>query len=214
MNGKSWIAGAARWVGAALPAGCRRCRGWLTVALAVALAAHAAAAPPQAAAARPGDALKAQMSELENSLPAGLLGMFPSRAFVMLGQPRSTYLEGFGVVVQAEFNLYPMAGLSPFNSRESLEAEMKREEEQKPVRLKALRTRLRELLLEQSVRLTELPDGDSVAIVIHLFNARPLPNIPNQVIVQAKREALLKLKAGGRAPEGAALAQAVSLREF
>ncbi len=141
MNEKFPVAPAARPARFRRPSGGRHCYGWLALALAAALAAQAAAAPPQTAHARPGAALKVQLSEFENSLSSELLGMFPSRAFVILQQPRSTYLEGFGVVIQAEFNLYPMAGISPFNSRESLEAEMKREEVQKPLRLKALRTR-------------------------------------------------------------------------
>jgi DNA-binding response OmpR family regulator len=88
------------------------------------------------------------------------------------------------------------------------------EQEQKPLRLQELRNRLREMLVEQGTALTQLPSEENVAIVIHLFNVRQQANIPGQVVAQARRQALLELTARGAAPERAALARAVSLREF
>jgi hypothetical protein len=175
----------------------------------------AAAPPPQAGASgREFAALKRQMDQFDQRLRDALLKMFEARPFVILEEPKSTYLEGFGVVVHAELNLYPVAMLSPFTSKQALDNEIKLEQEQKPLRLKELRNRLRELLVEQGTALTLLSTEENVAIVIHLFNVRPQANIPGQVVVQAKRQALLELKTRGGAPEPAALARAVSLREF
>jgi hypothetical protein len=188
----------------------------ILAALLIALLGVFAAAPaPQAGApGRDFAALKRQMDQFDQRLQDALLKMFEARPFVILGEPKSTYLEGFGVVVHAELNLYPVAVLSPFTSKQALDNEIKLEQEQKPLRLRELRNRLREVLVEQGAALTQLPSEENVAIVIHLFNVRQQANIPGQVVAQARRQALLELKARGAAPEPAALARAVSLREF
>ena len=189
----------------------------IAAALAVALLVGicAGVAPPQAGApGRDFAALKRQMDQFDQRLQDALLKMFEARPFVILGEPKSTYLEGFGVVVHAELNLYPVAVLSPFTSKQALDNEIKLEQEQKPLRLKELRNRLREVLAEQGTALTQLPGEENVAIVIHLFNVRQQANIPGQIVAQARRQALLELKARGAEPEPAALARVVSLREF
>ena len=200
------------------PRGAGTARGLrIVAALVVTLLAgvSAAAPPPQTSASgREFAALKRQMDQFDQQLRDALLKMFEARPFVILGEPKSTYLEGFGVVVHAELNLYPVAVLSPFISKQALDNEIKLEQEQKPLRLKELRTRLREMLVEQGAALTQLSSEESVAIVIHLFNVRQQANIPGQVVAQARRQALLELKARGAAPEPAALARAITLREF
>jgi len=190
-------------------------RAILAALLMALLGVFAAAPAPQAGApGRDFAALKRQMDQGDQQLRDALLKMFEARPFMILGEPKSTYLEGFGVVVHAELNLYPVAVLSPFTSKQALDNEIKLEQEQKPLRLKELRNRLREVLAEQGTALTQLSSEENVAIVIHLFNVRQQANIPGQVVAQAKRHALLELRARGAAPEPAALARVVSLREF
>jgi len=186
----------------------------LVVTLLAAICAGPAPLPQAGASGREFAALKRQMDQFDLRLRDALLKMFEARPFVILEEPKSTYLEGFGVVVHAELNLYPVAVLSPFTSRQAFDNEAKIEQEQKPLRLKELRNRLREMLVEQGTALTLLPSEENVAIVIHLFNVRQQANIPGQVVAQARRQALLELTARGAAPEPAALARAVVLREF
>jgi len=175
-----------------------------------------AAPPPQTAtsAAQQNAALKAQMDQFGQMLADALVKMFDSRPIFILERPKGAYLDGFGVIVHTELNLYPMAPLSPFNSQAALDVEIKKEAEQKPLRLKQLQDRLRELLLEQSAAMSLLPRDQNLAIVIHLYNARSDPRIPSQIVVQARRQALLDLQADGRKPAPAALARAINLREF
>lgn len=155
-----------------------------------------------------------QMQTLEKSVSAGLHGMFAGPTLWVLAEPRSAYLDGYGVVIQTEVNLYPTSSLGAFMSPAALAQEAKAEREKKPERLKQFQGRLRELLVSQTAALTELGPDDSVAIVVHLFNPRPQPEIPNQIVIQAKRQALLDLQARGKKPAESDLVKVVSLRMF
>lgn len=155
-----------------------------------------------------------QMQGFERSVNGMLRGMFEGNPFNLLGEARAAYLDGFGVVVSAEVNLYPSTVLGAFMSPQALQQEMKNEREQKPVRLKQLQARLRELLVSQSAALTELGPDDSLALVINLFNPRPQPDVPNQIVIQAKRQVLLNLQAQGKKPTPDELLKVVALRSF
>lgn len=159
-------------------------------------------------------ALKSEMARFAGLLADTLPKMFEGRPLVVLEAPKSAYLEGYGVVTHAEVNIFPLSSFSLFMSQQALEEQMKQEREQKPLRLKELRSRLMQLLLEEAASTNALPAGENLAIIVHLFNARPQADIPNQVVVQARREALLELRAGGRQPAAQALARAISVREF
>ena len=119
---------------------------------------------------------------------------FRVRPMAVLEEPKSIYLDGFGVVVHAEVNLYPTTILTLFQSPQAMANDLKCEREQKGQRLKQLQTRLRELLLAQSAALSELSADSSLAVVIHFFNARPYPEIPGQIVVQGPPEAMARCK--------------------
>ena len=158
--------------------------------------------------------LKRQMQQLERAVNTSLQQMFENRPFAVLQEAKSVYLAGFGVMVHAEVNLYPMRFISPFALRPYSEKELKTEREQKRKRLQQLQSRLRDLLLTESAGLTQLGAEENLAVVIHFFNPRPYPEIPGQVILQAQRQALLELQDGGRKPGSTGLARVISLRQF
>ena len=158
--------------------------------------------------------LKRQMQRLERAVSTSLQQVFGNRPFAVLQEPKSVYLAGFGVMVHAEVNLYPMRFVFPFAPNPYSEKELKTEREQKRKRLKQLQSRLRELLLAESAELTQLGAEENLAVVIHLFNSRPYPEIPSQVVLQAQRKALLELQDQGHKPEPAELARVISLRQF
>ena len=191
----------------------------LRIGLAILLALGAALwlAVPQSQATAAGKKqaeLKRQMQQLERAVNTSLQQAFGNRPFAVLQEPKSAYLAGFGVVVHAEVNLYPMRFISPFSRDPFSEKELKTERQQKQKRLQELQSRLRDLLLAESVGLTQLGAEENLAVVIHLFNPRPYPEIPGQVVLQAPRKALLELQDGGRKPGSAGLARVISLRQF
>ncbi len=182
--------------------------------LAVVLTASASPAAPPVSPGENHAALKRQMQEFERVLNTALRQMFDDRPFFVLQEPKSAYLPGFGVVVHAEVNLYPMRFIFPFAPDPYSERELKTEHEQKALRMKELRVRLRELLLAQTSAFSQLGGEENLAVVIHLYNARPYPEIPSQIVVQARHQALLDLREQGRKPEPAELSRVITLREF
>ena len=187
----------------------------LVILLAVGAALWLAVPQSQATAAGKKQAeLKRQMQQLERALNSSLRQTFGNRPFAVLQEPKSAYLAGFGVVVHAEVNLYPMRFISPFSRDPYSEKELRTEREQKQKRLQQLQSRLRELLLTESAGLTKLGAEESLAVVIHLFNPRAYPEIPGQVVLQAQRKSLLELQDQGREPGPAELARVISLRQF
>ncbi len=182
----------------------------LVLAALLGWAACCLAAPPAENAA----VLKRQMQEFERVLNNALQQMFENRPFAVLQEPKSAYLPGFGLIVHAEVNLYPMRMVMPFSPAPYSETELKLERTQKLQRLKQLQDRLRELLLAESASLGQVSAEENVAVIIHLYNPRPYPEIPGQIVVQARRQALLELQGEGRKPAPAELAKVIALREF
>lgn len=157
-------------------------------------------------------AVKQQMKEFERFADSSLREMFGDRPFVILQEPKSAYLPGYGIIVHAELNLYPMRWLNPFGSPTYSQEELKTERDQKVARARQLSVRLRELLVEEAPRLAKLGGDEHVAMVIHFFNQRQYPDVPNQVVIAGLVPELAALE--GRKPPAAELDKLVSLREF
>lgn len=172
------------------------------------LAASAVPPPP----APDNAALKRQMQELERVLNNTLSHMFGDRPFAVLQEAKSAYIPGFGVVAHMELNLYPMRFVWPFSPQPYSPKELKTEHEQKIVRLKELRLALRDLLVAQAGNLTQLSDEESLAVIVHFYNQREYPEIPGQLVVQARRQALLTLQ--GRKAEPAEWAKVIASWEY
>ncbi len=186
----------------------------LRICLAILAAALLATSPAAARAAENNAALKRQMQEFERGLNQTIIQMFGTQFFVFLQEPKAAYLPGFGVVVHAEVNLYPMRFIMPFAPQPYSEQELKTEREQKLARMKVMQKGLQEMLVAQGRALGQLSGEEQVAVVIHLYNPRTYPEIPSQVILQARRQALLDLAERAGKPDPIELAKAITLREF
>lgn len=158
-------------------------------------------------------ALNRQKQLFEQEVEAGLRRMFEPSRFVVLQAPRAFYLEGFGLAVQTEVNLYATTSLGAFLPPASLQREVQTAREQKKVRVKELRTKLRALLAAAAAQLTTLAPEDNVAVVVNLFNAASDAGIPAQLVAQVRRQVLLELNSAGK-PSDEALARAITFREF
>lgn len=161
---------------------------------------------------RTDSALKQQMKEFERFADGALRKMFGDQPFTILQEPKASYLPGFGLIVHAEGNLYPIRMLTPFGRPFYSDDELKVEREQKAARMKQLRISLRELLVQEAPLLAKLGSDENAALVVHLFNQRPYPEVPDQVVVTGNVRDLAALQ--GRKLLPAELEKLVSLREF
>jgi len=172
-----------------------------------------AAVPDGRAPLHPTDAraIRAALQSSERILDDRIQQMTARAPFVLLGTTRGAYLAGYGAVFTAEVNLAPAANLSPFRPAYSPK-ELQDLNRQKREKLGALRTGLRQLLVEQAASLSHLAPHEKIAIVVTLFNFRweDTSNLPSQLVLQATRQSLLDARQAG--PE--ALDKAIEIREF
>lgn len=101
----------------------------------------------------------------------------------VLQPAKTTYLDGFGIVVTVEVSLAPTR--TPFSGPESPEAVRKLVNERKDT----IRQKFESLLQQRAVSLESIGTNESVALVLYLFNANPvdLPKLPAQIVFTAKK---------------------------
>lgn len=163
-----------------------------TVALAP--AASAAQVSPQAA------ELRKQVAEIERSIDRRFRDLHDTQPMTLLGVARGVYLDGYGAVFTLEVNLYPSAALSPF--RQSYSEEEKRQlNMRKRQRLEDLESKARDILVEESAKLTGLPDGEKIALAVSLFHFawEDLTGLPRQLVMAAARNVLAEARSGALA---------------
>ncbi len=158
-------------------------------------------------------ALRISLKTAEQAIDERIQQLMARAPFALLGTTRGVYLSGYGAVFTLEVNLVPVAGLSPFRPAYSPQ-EIRNLNRQKREKLSALKTGLRQLLMEEAPALPQVPPGEKVAIVVTLFNYNweDTSGLPSQIVMQAARQTLLDLlarRAGAEAQE-----RAIEVTEF
>jgi hypothetical protein len=130
--------------------------------------------------------------------------------YLLVGNTRGIYLEGYGAVFTAEVSLANGPGLSPFHPILTKD-ELARIRAKKLERIPALRQSMRDMLLAASASLDEVPSSEQIAIGVSLIH-RPEEDksgMPGQILMQGAKGQLLDAKLGRVALDGA-----VKVREF
>jgi hypothetical protein len=133
--------------------------------------------------------------------------------FYLLGTTRGFYLAGYGVVFTAELNLVAAAVVTPFRpafSKQQIESLRQK----KMARVVELKKMMRDTLVDSATTLKEVPPDQWVVVGVTLFyyGWEDKTGLPNQILMQAKRQALLDFEAGRIG--GAGLEAAIQLEEF
>ncbi|HYZ87258.1 MAG TPA: hypothetical protein VE621_22780 [Bryobacteraceae bacterium] len=126
--------------------------------------------------------------------------------FLILGQTRGVYLDGYGAVFTTELNLIASANLSPFRPSYTKE-ELQRIHQKKVTRLVALKKNMRDLLVNAAATLDTVPMDEKIALGITLFyfNWEDHTGLPKQVLMVAPKRALLSALKGENTELDAAL---------
>lgn len=136
-------------------------------------------------------ALKAQLDTFQNVLNRSIQQNF-EQPFSLLQDAKGIYLPGFGVAFHMEINLHPLRLAMPFDLHPYTPEEIRKAKEDKLDRIRQLKTRLSELLLEHGGELSAMAPEQNIAIVVHLFN---LPSegrdLPSQLVMTVNRRMLL-----------------------
>lgn len=156
-------------------------------------------------------AVKRQTQLFETVLDTAVKQRF-EQPFLVLQETKGAYLEGYGAVFTMEINLYPLRYRNPFAATPYSEKELSTARTQKLARIKDLETLIRELLRDHGMGLNFLPQDESVAIVVHLFNQAEQHDMPSQLSVQVKKQWLQE--AAGRKLTAAEFLQKLSVVSF
>jgi len=131
----------------------------------------------------------------------------------LLGSTRGVYLAGYGAVFTAEVNLVASAVVTPFRPAPSKE-EAEKLRQKKAARLALLEQSMREMMLSLATSLEGLPSEEHIALGVSVFyfSWENREGLPSQVLMRAKRRALLEAQA--RRADAAALAALIPAEVF
>lgn len=140
---------------------------------------------------------RALLIEAEKRFDAMVQSKWTDDPFVLLGNTRAVYVDGFGVVMTAEINLSTGPTVSPFNPTISKEAAAKHRDK-KLQRLPQLKELIRKGAESARMWFPELGDNDNlvVGVTVLKYQWEDATGIPSQLvgITQHRKEAAVKLQ--------------------
>jgi len=135
-------------------------------------------------------ALKAEMQVFEAVIDGTMAPTFVA-PFGLLEKTRGTYLPGFGLVFSLEVNLYPLRSTSPFDLTPLSKAELERAAKTGRERIAAIKESVPRMLADHAMSLHDLLSDNSVAVVVHFFQAGPVEaKFPDQLVIATRKSDL------------------------
>ena len=133
---------------------------------------------------------------VEKNMDSAIRSWDVAEPYDLLGFTRGVYLPGYGVVFTTEVNLM-ITVITPFNLPPT-GAKLQRLKEKKQKRLAFVRNWMRETLISAGSTLNQVPSGEKVVYAVTIFyqSFEDHSGMPNQLIVEAPRQALADFKAG------------------
>jgi len=141
---------------------------------------------------------RASMSATEKSFDGHLeRDVLDGDPFLLLGMTRGVYVEGAGLVYSAEVNLAPIPGISPFHP-EATKQHWARVRAKKLQRLPALKTAMKQMLIDSAATLDGIPGEEQVVLGVTLTShpKEDSTGVPAQIVMQAVKKNLLDVQAG------------------
>ena len=154
--------------------------------------------------------LRAQILDAERAIDRRFQTLTEETPPALLGATRGMYIADYGLVFSLQVNLVPVAGISPFRQAYS-EEEKRQLNIRKRARLETLEIKSRQILVEETAKLTLLRSDDRAALAVTLFHFpwEDLTALPTQMVLSAPKAALDRARAGDEAA-----ARALKFRYF
>lgn len=137
------------------------------------------------------------LREAETRFDSMIQKQWTDDPYVLLGNTRAIYVDGYGVVMTAEINLVTGPTVSPFNPSLSKEV-MARHRDRKLQRLPQLRELVKAGATAARTWFPDLPDSDNVVVGVTLlkYSWEDGTGIPSQVVgvTQHRKDAAVKLQ--------------------
>ena len=152
--------------------------------------------------AEPARMSRARIANTEKLISTQLAALLPEEPWFLLGLARGVYLEGTGVVFQADVNLATGPSLSPFKTSITKE-EIARQREKKESRLPLLRTRMYSIVTLISSSLEMMPNNEEYVFAVTLLKYpwEDTPNVPTQIVMRVPRGKLMDAQRQNASPE-------------
>lgn len=145
----------------------------------------------------PSGKLREQLISAEETVDARFQPVGDPVLMTVVGNSRGAYIEGYGVVFTVQVNISPVGNISPFRRSYSAE-EISQINIRKRQRVETLEQRTRDILVELSGLLTELPVGEKIAVAVSLFHFpwEDLTALPKQMVMAAAKSVLAEARSG------------------
>jgi hypothetical protein len=150
------------------------------------------------------------MAALEKSIDERVLHLWTEHPWVLLGNTRGVYVQGFGTVLTAEINLVTGPTMM---MRTGVTAEEKAAHRVKRIkRFPELRAELRKVLMDAASTLETMPAEENLVFCAFLskYPWEDVSGLPAQLILTGQKKKLLEAKAAG----GAGLDQIIRVEEY
>jgi len=135
-------------------------------------------------------ALKGEMKVFEAVIDGTMAQTF-APPFGLLEKTQGTYLPGFGLAFSLEVNLYPVRVPTPFNMTPLSKAEIEKAQKVKQDRIVTVKESVPRLLADHAMSFRDLGSNDSIAVVVHLFEADPGDTkLPDQLVIETRKSDL------------------------
>jgi hypothetical protein len=111
--------------------------------------------------------------------------------FGILEKTKGTYLPGFGAVFALEVNLYPTPMPTLFNLKPLTPEGVEKIRKVKLERIETMKQVIPRLLVNHAHELGDLDSGESIVVIIHLFQIQSdSDGLPSQIITEVKKQDL------------------------
>jgi hypothetical protein len=136
------------------------------------------------------------LAGVEKSMDRAVRSFDLTEPYDLLGFTRGVYLPGYGVVFTTELNLM-VTVITPFRMAPT-GPKLLQLKEKKQKRLAFVRNWMRETMVNAATTLSEVPSEERVAYAVTIFyqSFEDHSGLPNQLVVEAPRQALADFKAG------------------
>ncbi|MDP9054478.1 MAG: hypothetical protein M3N93_09290 [Acidobacteriota bacterium] len=146
---------------------------------------------------------RAAILAVEHSIHEKFDSAIPVDPFYVLGDPRGTYLEGYGALFTTELNLVNDGPLNPNPFKPTItKAEITATRERKLKNLAILRDAMRTLILNSCSTLDSLAPNERIAMETILFSYSWEDNrgIPHRLFMSAEKQKLAAAKSAHAGP--------------
>ena len=152
---------------------------------------------------------RAALTAMEQSFDQRLMRLADD-PYLLIGNTRGIYIEGYGAVFTAEVSLANGASPNPFRPTITKE-DMARIRAKKLERLPLLKQCMRDMLLNAAASLDETPASEQIVVGVSLiyYPGEDKSGMPGQILMQGAKGQLLDAKLGRVGLDGV-----VKVREF